>query len=1265
MADTKYYYEYNYPLSLVQSLLKILGNRDQTNSPLTDTASREWYSQPRVGLSPETECLTISFRLPLSVSEITTDILKMPCRVEVWYQDRSNNWRPVLDPQRSPLQIRVDRSDTKSWYKWSTRCYPIVAKKVQLRLTRAADGVLDDVPFPLGVRNTLIKRNIHDRRQGGAFQDDVDALGNIVSRYIQDWDAGQAADDNYTTFWKSAPQPDPEAVVSLYLDVRSATGAPQIIDKVYLDPVYSGQHLNLYYSSDDTISTRIPSPITLPPPSTPNAVVNAAWRSGTGLTGTGSCVYSWPLKVGPQNRQDGWVGVEWKPNFGTLVTPNLAQNPVLFDAGEPSGASYKPSLYYDPDDRKFALQMSNGSTTQVWQSSAISQEWSAGDALKIVAGWRYGDAPRVYLKVVDVRSRVIATLDQSASTLPALISFDAIAGVSNFQGTLTNLVVKLEDYRQSSEAFLANPTIYCDPDPVLPDSGGRYPSTTLDNAIYVAPFISREHGSGGSHESHFEDKEWTPIWRNYQAIRGMLHLPQPTSMKYLKLEFTNLTEQPYPIYESGLDSTYRVFPVSVTQQSSLGTKTYTGEGGFLGLGTFISVNGVRSVNWLDPNSVLQAISGMLGPQIPPVMINTGVPYLTDSLPNRGAQEIESSRRIEAASSYVYSRDALQPYVLAEDRYNTIIRAEGLQAIQPYVDIPFKELERANPGAVTKIKSLGTLPVRGSDWWIYPGQQLRVPASVMAKLTDTQTVTERKFTLERRVRFNTTSVHRYEWRTVERDAAVAYFAGVREVQPYTSTFIRGEDVAVYNFPSYTPNHWVFTNIRQEPTGTVTAAYPAIYGILSKDMISQSDFTKVTVDFQDAGMIRSNPMWVDISQDTDTIDDTVLSPYFGIIPSDAPRGNWNDALATWNDQYADWGSSYALVGVSLDPDRRYDGKRVVRFTRQSGIGQAGLKLQQWLNFAPGGLFRLGAMVFRPTGTTDNTLILRLRRFSDNVRVLEYRIDNEDLPTGRWHQITTDFVEIPETASNASFDNDLDGWIPSGGTWTAVSNKGYTGTKSARLATNSTKSTLTSSMMDVVNGTTVSSSAWVSWSGLTVGQTLRLNAVFYNLNNVVVATVPLQNQVTVAAGTTSSWFPLSGSTTVPVGQGVTQVAFQVEVPAAAGTGGSVWVDDFSMDVTGAPRQQYVLELTVDGDDEEELYVSDLFTEITPIRYYTQFGVTQTDNSVIWDDPIEVTDLRHTRSESIVTRSTPANALRVEMVLANPRAYAFGCRITPHYLR
>lgn len=1262
MADTKYYYDYNYPLPLVASLLKILGSRDQTNSPLTDTASREWFSQPRTGTSTETECLTVTFRLPLSVSEITVDILKMPCRVEIWYQDRSNNWRPVLDPQRSPLEVRVDRSDTKSWYKWSNKCYPIVAKKVQLRLTRVNDGVLTDTPYPVGLRNTLIKRNIHDRRQGGSFEDDVDVMGNLVSRYIRDWDARQATDNNYTTFWKSAPQPDPDAVVSLFLDVRSETGAPQIIDKVYLDPVYANQHLNLYYSSDETISTRIPSPITLPPPSTPNAVVNASWRNGVGLTGGGDCIYSWPLQVGPQSRQDGWVGVEWLPDFGTLNTPNLAQNPMLFDAGQPTGNGYKPALYYDAAARKFALQMSNGSTTLVWRSSAIGQEWSAGDSIKVVAGWRYGDTPSVHLKVVDVRSRVIATLDQSASNLPDLVAFSGVASVSDFRGVLTNLVVKLEDHRISSAAFLANPAIYCDPDPVLPDSGGRYPSTSLDNAIYVAPFLSREHGSGGSDPSHFEDKEWTPIWRNYQAIKGMLHLPQPISMKYLKLEFTNLTEQPYPVYESGVESTYKVYPVSVTQQSSLGTKTYSGEGGFLGMGTFISVNGVRSVNWLDPNSVMQAISGVLGTQIPPVLINTGVPYLTDSLPNKGAVEIESSRRIEAASSYVYAREALQPYVLAEDKYNTLIKAEGLQAIQPYVDIPWKDLERANPGAVTKIKSMGTLPVRGSDWWIYPGQQLKVPAAVMAKLTETETVTERKFTLERRVRFNTTSVHRYEWRTVKRDAAVAYFAGVREVQPYTSTFIRGEDVAVYNFPSYTPNHWVFTNIQQHPTGTVTAAYPAIYGVISKDMISQSDFSKVTVNFQDAGLIRSNPMWVDISQDTDTIDDTQLSPYFGIIPDDAPRGNWSDTLANWNDQYADWGSSYALVGISVDPNRRYDGRRVVKFTRQSGIGQAGLKLQQWLNFVPGGLFRLGAVVYRPT-SSDNAIIMRLRRVSDNSMVLESRVDQE-LPTGRWQQINTDFIEIPETLSNSSFDNNLVGWIPSGGTWTAVSDKGYTGTKSARLATNGTKSTLTTQLMDIMNGTTVSGSAWVTWSGLTAGQTVRLNAVFYDIDDQVVLTVPLENQVTTTASTTS-WHPISGTCTVPFGQGITQVGFQVEVPASAGTGGSVWVDDFSVDVTGAPRQQYILELTVEGEDQEELYVSDLFTEITPIRYFAQFGVATGSNPVTWDSPIEVTDLRHTRSESIVTRSTPANALRIQAVLANPRAYAFGCRIVPHYLR
>lgn len=1487
MAKTNFYYDYHYSLPLVQLLLKILGKEQDSNNELSDTGNREWFSQPRVGTSSETECVTVTFRLPMSVSEIALDVLRVPCVAELWYQDRSNNWRPILDPERVPLKVRVDRSDTKSWFKWATHCYPIVAKKVQIRLTRYADGVLDTTPYPVGLKNTLIRRNVYDRHLGGSFEDETDVMGNTVSKFIRDWDASQAADDNYTTFWRSAPQPDPAAVVSLYLDVRDEKGAAQVIDRVYLDPVYAGQHLNMYYTSDGTVGMRELSPITLAPSAfttlatgtvtassnttltdstkswTTNqwftkgaylltadgqtlqiagntateltfasgrapainskyqigvpSVVNVEHRPGKGLvdtaTGTADSFYRWPLTVGPHGNQDAWIGVEWRPNFSTSSDPQLAQNPTLFQAGEPTNTAYKPSLFYDPVLRTFSLQLSSGTDSRVWSTSAISQEWAAGDAIKVVAGWKYLPDPKVYLKVLDGRGREIASLDQQVTNLPQLISFDGPAQVNNFRGTISNLIVKMASYTTGTTAFLANPTLYCDPDPVIVGDDGKYPSTSLDNAIYAAPFVSREHGSGGSDKSHFEDKEWTPIWRNYVAIKGMLHLPQPISMKYLKLEFTNLTEQPYPIYESGIEVKYQTYPISVTQSSSLGARLYTGQGGFLGMGTFISLNGVRSVNWLDPNSVMQAIGNMIGPQVPPVLISAGQPYLADTLPNKGKTALTDTTRIEAASRYVYARDAMQPYVLAQDQYNTIIKAEGLQAIQPYVDVPWKEIEEANPDSITKVNSMGTMPIRGTDWWIYPGQQLKVPASVMRKLTDTQTVTERKLTLESRLRFNTTQVHRYEWKTVKRDAAIAYFAGVREVQPYRSSYVAGEDTAVYSFPHYTEDHWVFTNIQRfkrevtDSEGTqiiysdpVTAALPSTPGVLtSKELISQSDFSKVTLTFQDSGLARSNSLWVDIDENTDLIKDTELSPYFGVIPAKIPKGSWADALATWADAETDWGTSYALVAINVDNNRRYLGKRVVHFTRAAGSGQAGIQLQQWLNFVPGAKFRIGAVIYRPK-KTGNNIILRLKR-SDGAVILEEKlgtprvvatshvnlaapggsingitlsantlvylgnqddtIDNglyrwqgasvplqpvsvtppdvteqvtvstnvnvvnppaeiggqavaentllnltgqddvvenglyrflgagiplraetnmpeifrsvSSAPAGRWIDIATAFAEIPEPLANASFDLGLDGWIPHGGTWTAVSDKGYTGTASAKLATNGTESTLTGEPMDLLTNTTVSASAWVNWSGLTASGNISVRPVFYNLAGDVVDTSDLTVNASTAAisaaSSGSTWKPVATSVTVPEGRGIVSVAFQLVVPASAGTGGSVWVDDFSASVPGTPRQQYTAELTVEGSEEEELYVSDLYTETTPIRYFARLGeppvYDQNGDLISGAEPVEVTDLRYTKSEAIVTTSEPVKQMQIQAVINSPNAYAFGCTITPNYLR
>lgn len=1265
MADTstKYYYDFHFPMPLVNRILSLLRRKQETPLDQPEAGVREWFSQTRNSGNTTTEVLSVNFRLPLSVSELSTDILRMPCTVEVWYQDRSNTWKPVLDVQRNPIRVSVVRSDTKSWYTYRSRCYPIVAKALQFRLTRTPDPELASVPYPVGLRNTLIRRNVYERGQGGAMEDYVDIMGNVVSRYIKDWDAGRATDDNFTTFWKSAPQPDPSAVVSLHLDVRSPVGEPKVVDKIYLDPVYTGGHLNLYYSCDDTVGTRTLSPIGIPA----SAVDNMRWRPSEGLSdvasGSGQSHYQIGFAIGPQASQAAWIGVEWRPAFASSGA-NLASNPILFSSNGEPDELFRPTLYYDSGSSKFALQLFDGSEVRVYRTGELSAGWEATDPIRVVAGWSYGP-DRVWIKVTNQAGVTLAELDDAPTNLPERTSFDGVVEVANVRGAVLNLIVKLDDPSRGASAFLDDPTVYCDPDPVLRDESGRMPSTSLDNAVYCAPFVSREHGSGGADESHFQDKAWTPIWRNYVAMKGFLHLPRPVAAKYLKLEFTNLSEEAYPIYESGVETRYKTFPVSVTQTSSIGPKLYTGEGGFLGLGTFISMNGVRSVNWLNPRSVMDAIDAVVGVQTPPVIVNTGLPYVTTTLPNGGAELAEDYRRIEAASTYVYSRDAIQPYVLASDQYNTIIKAEGLQAIQPIVDVPWTEIEAANPGAVTKVKSVGTVPIRGSDWWIYPGQTLKIPAAVMTRLTDTQIVTERKLTLESRSRFSTVSVHRYDYRTVVRDAAVAYFAGVREVQPYTSSYIAGEDRAVFDFPIYDPDQWAFdpqvvrsvdpdTGEFLGPIGTTLSGSATAFKALS----TQSDFSRLKISYRDSGLMRSNSLWARVD------DSEQLSPYVSILPTTIPTGNWADVTHVWSDEETKWGSPYGVISASLNDERRFQGNRVLSFSRDADISaavtpesgvEAGISLSQHTNFIPHALVRMSLVYFKPYANT-NLVRLRLARASDNTVIHTETIS----PTvGQWIEHSTEFFEVPETLSNGGFTvGNLTGWTPAGAqTWTQDNTVGRSDSRSAKVVKTQSAGTQTldTEKMLFFAGEEISASAWVKAVGLvsTADAAVRVQLVYYS-EDVEVSVVDLDEK-TMTSDDGDGWIPVGGSATAPL-SGATHVAVRITV--TDGTTGTFWVDDVVADVPGAARQTYNLSLTVVGDSADTLYVADLYSQIAPIRYFVQLGGS---GSYLH----EVTDLRYTKTETVVSAPAPVSEFSLRTTILSPKAWAFGCTAQPLYLR
>lgn len=1134
--------DFHFPLPLVEFIKGLLGIKDP-NTPVQEVnvSNREWFSQPRSSTDPTVEVHTTRFRLPLSISEIGFEALRVPCHIEVWYQDRNNNWRQMLDQARIPLTLDLSGSDNVGWYKYRSRVYPIVAKAFRIHVRRNTDLTLGNLPYVVGLKEILCRRNVYDRSDGTQnMEDEQDILGNVISKYIKDWDAPKAIDDDPITYWRSAPQPDPNAVCALYMDVRAKDGAPQLIDRLYIDPVYTGQHLNLYYSSDDTANSLKLSPISMPPLTDTNTIWTLGrGRSDVSVDPTGS-EYSVKGLWGPRIGKPVWMGIEWSPDFDPTDGPAL--NPILFQVIQDSVTTgvFTPVIYYDVGAEELTLEFSDGTTTTSY-SAPFAASLTRNETLRIVVGWAY-DPDSVYLSVVTKTGRQVAffsagsadildggdpsgigledsvdggdpddTIDTSFDggspteagggtpiAIPPNISLDGDVGMKDFRGLVTAWIIKQEHWSGEADRFQANSPVYVSPDPVIPDGNGHIPSTTLDNALLAVDWTLQETVSGGGHFSHYSDKEWTPIWKDYMSQKGMLFFPQALSMKYLKLEFTNLTEEPYPIYDVGIETSYQVYPVSVQQASARGPQVYFGKpGGFLGLGNIISVNGIRSVNWLNPSSVIEAYGTVFGKTTDPVIIQTGSVYTSNTLPNIDAALIEEQRRLEFGNKYIYRRDALNPYVLAQDSYNTTIKAEGLQVLAPYTDIPWTEIERANQGAIQKTPTPGSLPIRGTDWWIFPGQTLQIPAAYMEQMLAGDVVRDFRFTSEHRVRFQTTSVHRYDIRTVRRDAAMAYFAGVREVTPYTTTFIDHEDKQSFDFAQYDRSQWVFSDIVQLPSGPISSD-DAGTATLFKDFQTTSTFAKAKVEFRDSGLLRSDPMW----QDIDPVDglSTELAYYVETIPSSIPAGFWGDTFAEWSDEIIDWGEPHAVVSVNIDGNRQYQDKRVLHFKRDAGAGTAGIKVKQWTHFVRNGLFRLGAVFLKPIAN-DNQITVRLRRDSDGVYIYEETIQKPVV--GYWYEFQTKFVEIPD------------------------------------------------------------------------------------------------------------------------------------------------VED----------QEYTVELVMAGDDADELFLSDLYTEIAHVRYFVRLGGSGTLH--------DVTDLRYATGNAIVSVTTPVNEMSVSATFLTNECWAYGCTITPAYLK
>ena len=791
-----------------------------------------WLSHLRKRSDETVEILQYDFNTPSSIGVVSFEVKLTTSTLTFFYVNRDGKTLPVLDKNGVVLQVRVGEGE--GFIQVTEEVYPIVATSFEIHAVRRIEGEENpDELVQLGLKNIEIKRRVYTRRDAsGGIPNTKDSLGNFVTHVVKDWDADKAVDKNETTFWKSAPQPSPEAVTGLYVDCRDKQGKSQVIDRLWIDPVYSGQQLNLYYSTfQPTGSFRLDetafSPKTL-----------TGTRTELGLYDANVVLDSQKLGFPPKNKKF-WVA-------GSLAKGTRAYDTItLFSV---PGFSFTMNF-----NRNFVV---NSNIAVQGRSLEFHRPvfWS-------ISSNGYSDI------TVRVRDHRGSTIKKTVYTRSITEWGDITQRVP--RATLGYFIIKHGEELSDStwETLTSNPESYWFPAPVVESKDREVPETSLTNAVLAVDWAKEDTPRGGMDSSFFSSLIWTPIWADYVLHKGWYFFPQPRLMTFLKLEITNLTEEPYPIWEPGIETSYATFPLDVKKTAreiataykttnttiidtttTTNTKTYT-DGSLSNDTTTIeksqssSSTSSRGRTRKRSNYDLEIEVGKRTISNTPVYFDKKYPisWTTEkasSVVYRGSHAQKSTSHRTSESERTYTTGGVK--WVAQARYYTVVRGDYLIKIASRYGVNWQDIYRANQSLIDSDYRVNLLPRRYPGWWIFPGQQLRIPGEDLVQVDTTETHVERKksnigvstvttyntdvtketTTLTTRERFTTTSVHRYDIKTVKRDVELGYFAGIKELKVFRADWLSNADLTAYRVEDYSTGEFTLTNC-QKGEGVVTA------------------------------------------------------------------------------------------------------------------------------------------------------------------------------------------------------------------------------------------------------------------------------------------------------------------------------------------------------------------------------------------------------------------------------------------------------------
>jgi len=240
-------------------------NSNQINPPSQGTlpnqgTSTVWYSSLVDDVYNTGFALSFQFSKTTYINYVTFDLLNVPCSWQLLQV--SGTYSPLIGGTLLAQGI-VNGTNNQGWINFEETLAETYLFNNTINLVLVLTKLQTGTQYNFGVQNFLTKLVVQTI-------EDLEINGNLINSFTTQNSFGFVETFtpeiyNYSNFqisgqpsiyWKSTPQPVKDSIVWFTVDF----GQTAVIDRMFIDPLYTGPIMNMYYSNGTSYNNLIPPP---------------------------------------------------------------------------------------------------------------------------------------------------------------------------------------------------------------------------------------------------------------------------------------------------------------------------------------------------------------------------------------------------------------------------------------------------------------------------------------------------------------------------------------------------------------------------------------------------------------------------------------------------------------------------------------------------------------------------------------------------------------------------------------------------------------------------------------------------------------------------------------------------------------------------------------------------------------------------------------------------------------------------------------------